>query len=345
MPRFRQITDGFEITQREFLLDVVATGSTNWSITNTLNINPGLAGVFTFLNQLAIAFEEYEFDQAVVVYEPSSGSVSTTQGLGTVMLASQYDLQDVPFLTQTEMLDYEYATVNRPDQAMIHPLECDPRQNQLARFYVRSGLLTGTTTSVDARYNAYDLCKVNVAIAGVPASAGVVLGKLFISYTCKFYKPKLYGGLAAYQMLHDYFSVVYTVTAGVLSAPIGPTFTTGSNVGSTAILSTNTVNYTFPVLNGATFNVFYAITTTGSVNAPSVTSSYGLGGGASAISPLFQTGSTGTTLTSGVSTSGIRLGTSAGTMSFNPANIIGVLSGTGTLTVTVGIYQVTSGTI
>jgi hypothetical protein len=266
MPRMSAAPDGgFVVTSREFIMDIAASGQTAWSITSSINLNPGLAQVFSFLSQLGVAFEEYEFDQFVVVYEPSSGSVSTTQALGTVQLATQYDLQDAAFGSQTEMLDYEYSTTNRPDFAMLHPIECDPRQNQIARFYVRSGLLAGTTTTVDPRYNAYDIGRLIVAQAGVPAAAGTVLGKLFFSYTCRFLKPKLYGGLASYNLLHDAFTFTTTYVSNTLTAVSTPTNSANATLGCslTGVLGTGFILAFPPAMQTGNFYVIITAGATG----------------------------------------------------------------------------------
>jgi hypothetical protein len=222
------LSDGVLVDSREFILDVISSGSTAWSIQTSVNLNAGLPQVFTYLSQLGVAFEEVEYLHLLAVYEPSSGELSTTQGLGKVMFATQYDLQDLQFTSQVEMLDYEYSTVARPCDPAIHPIECDPRNNPLSRFYLRSGLIMGTTSTYDPRYNAYDLGRLVIATTGVPAAAGVVLGSLYFKYAVKFFKPKLYGGLVAYNLLHDYYpgtGLGISGSSGVITSytlPVGP---------------------------------------------------------------------------------------------------------------------------
>jgi hypothetical protein len=236
--------DGVSISNKEFIGDVIATGSTAWSVNQTFNINPGLSATFAYLSQMAIGFEEIEWDGMVLVYEPSSGSISTTQGLGTVILATQYDMQDPGFLSEVEMMDYEFASSNVPFEPMYHPIECDPKQNQLSRFYVRTGLLTGTTTTIDPRYNEYDLGRISVATVGVPAGSGVILGKLWLVYKGKFFKPKLYGGVLGREIMHDYFvSTTVTTGSGAALTSLG-TMVAGSN-NTLGGLCTVT-GYTFP---------------------------------------------------------------------------------------------------
>lgn len=179
--------DAVEIFHKEFVGDIIASGSTAWSVVNILSLNPGMPATYPFLASLAPNFEQYEIVGAVVVYEPTSGSISTTQGLGSIQVATQYDAADPQFGSQAEMLEYEYASSCSPNKGLVHPIECAPRNNVLARLYTRSG--------PQANLQLFDLGKTTVAIAGVPASAGVVLGKLWITYHMRLYKPKVYGSI------------------------------------------------------------------------------------------------------------------------------------------------------
>jgi hypothetical protein len=253
VPTFSNRGGGFEVEHREFLFDVLGPATTNWTILQQMNLNPGLQTVFPFASQLAQNFEEVEWLGLVVVYEPSSGSVTTTQGLGTIQIATQYDLQDPNFATQQEMLDYEYATTCVPFQPMIHPVECDPRQNQLARFYVRSGLLTNTTSTYDARYNSYDLGRVTVACSGVPSTTTAVLGKIFLSYKFRLFKPKLYASLG-YGILHDSFTGGYSLTGAGIFSTFGAVVANTTNTLGGSLTTAGVYSFP-PYLSAGTYRV------------------------------------------------------------------------------------------
>jgi len=343
MPRIATLTDGFAFSHKEFLFDIAASGSTAWSITNTFNLNPGLANVFTYVSQIAVAFEEWEADQIVIVIEPSSGALSTTQALGTLQVATQYDLQDAAFASQAEMLDYEYATTNRPDMPILHPVECDPRLNQLARFYVRTGLITGTTTTLDPRYNAYDIGRVSIAQAGVPATAGTVLAKCFVTYTFRFYKPKLYAGLTGYNLLHDCLvPVTVTVTSGNITAISAPASTANSNLGGVFTASASAVTYAFPPQLG--YGNFLAYISIGSFSGSitqleSVTSNFTRVNCTNTANMPSNASGTAALLQSGVSTESIVITGPGATLTTSQANQFGVLVGSGTFLMQIYIAQ------
>jgi hypothetical protein len=239
---------------------------------NSYNINPLLPGSFPFASQMT-SFEEYEPVGLVLCYEPASGFLSSNQAVGTVQIFTQYDLQDPLPGTQTEALDYEFSTTFPPFEAAVHPIECNPRQNQLARFYLRNGLLAGTSTTFDARYNSYDLGRVSIATAGVPAAANTVLGKLFWSYHFRYHKPKLGGGLTGLSILHDQYPIVGTYIAGtsaVMTGLVPSALSSTSTLGTTLTWASGTLTLTFPpFLNLGSFLViisFNAATGVGLTN-------------------------------------------------------------------------------
>jgi Viral coat protein (S domain) len=71
-------------TNREYVRDI--TGSTTFKIDNWL-INPGIAQQFPWLSQIALNYEEFEFEQLIYTYKSLTPSVSvgtphTTWGSG-----------------------------------------------------------------------------------------------------------------------------------------------------------------------------------------------------------------------------------------------------------------------
>jgi hypothetical protein len=277
VPTFATRKDYVEMDFREFFCNVNGSGSTAWAIQQSFNINAGLASSLPLLSQTGMNFEEVEWMSLVVIYEAVSGSITTTQALGSVSLATQYDLQDPAFSTEQEMLDYEYATVTKPDCDCIHPIECDPRQNASARFFTRTGLLNNTTTTVDARYNAYDLGRFSVALSGCSAPVSATLGKLYWVGKVRFYKPKLYQWLGS-SILHDSFLGMSATTSGGVIVNFNGAGETSPGSSSTlgGFIGGNTAAYYFPanVYSGCyliAFNVGLASGTFGQALSPVVT--------------------------------------------------------------------------
>lgn len=253
------------LEHREFVCDVVAPGTTQFSRIATYDLQPALSAPLAYASQLASSFEEWEPEGLVWCFESTSGSITTTQGLGTVIVATQYDVNDLPFTSQVEMLDYMFSSSACPDTSFCHPVECDPRQNaSTTRLYTRTAAGVGNA-------NLYDLGKTTIALAGVPAAAGVVLGKMWLSYKIRLIKPKLYssilGNAIGYVSLKTNTSVAYNTPFGqpsIRSAGIGslynvaPNFTINSQVGFTGNQFTNNAVYFGPgFLPGGTYRAMF----------------------------------------------------------------------------------------
>ncbi len=173
-----------EICKREFLMDI--TGSTAFQNSVQIPINPGLFSSFPFLSALAANFEQYEMLGLIFEFKSTSANAlnSTNTALGTVVLATNYDSLDPIFVNKQQMESYEFANSTAPSSSIIHPIECDPRLNALARMYVRTGAVPANG---DARF--YDLGLFQLATAGMQAAS--TIGELWVSYHVRLHKPKL----------------------------------------------------------------------------------------------------------------------------------------------------------
>lgn len=190
-------------TFREYLGDVfsgpgpaLATGDQNsiFSV-QSFAINPGLVQLHPWLAPIAQQYEQWEPLGYIFEFQSKLTDFSTTQNLGSMMMASDYDVLDPPYTSKQEMLNAQYSSESKPTENMIHGLECDPALRPQSMFYVRSGDVAG-----DLR--EYDLCNFQIGTVGIPlkAAAGVVpqrlnLGSLYVHYTVRLYKAQLSNGL------------------------------------------------------------------------------------------------------------------------------------------------------
>lgn len=186
VPQFSQrlLTGGaIEICHREFIQDV----QSSVAFTNTsFSINPGVSATFPFLSQIAINFEQYELLGLIFEFKTTSATAvaSTNTALGVVIASTNYDVLDANFTSKQQMEAYEYTVSTVPCNSVIHPVECDPRQNTLKTMYVRTNAVP---SGADARF--YDLGNFQLATVGSQAAATV--GELWVSYHVRLLKPKL----------------------------------------------------------------------------------------------------------------------------------------------------------
>jgi len=95
------------VRNREYLGQVIS--STAFTVQGFFPINPGRDDTFPWLSQIARRFQEYTLKGMVFHYVPTSGSISTTQALGSVMMQTTYRSTDAPPTSKIEMLNEYWA--------------------------------------------------------------------------------------------------------------------------------------------------------------------------------------------------------------------------------------------
>jgi len=174
-----------EITNREFLGDI--TSSTAFNIAQTIALNPGISESFPWLSSVAQNYCQYRFRSLIFTFKSTSGALSTTQALGEIIGAANYNVYEKAFTNKTQMLNEVFSSSKVPSEDCLFPIECDPSQTTgTGLLYIRGA--SGVPSNQDQRF--YDLGTFYLATTGQPAG-GVVLGELWVSYVVEFYKPQL----------------------------------------------------------------------------------------------------------------------------------------------------------
>jgi len=244
-----------------------------------LSINAGLTVSFPWLSQIAQNFTMYEFQGLIFEYRPTSGEFGnlTTNALGKVVMATQYDPDAAQFISSVQMENYDYATACKPSEHMLHGVECKVKQRGVNMLYTRTG-----PTTKDKVFT--DLGLFQIAVEGVPftlttalcpngstlpigaTSLPVNIGELWVSYKVKLSRANLFGSYVASDVPTDSFygysngSTIYGGTAAQLSLSawssrysVPPASTYAASRLSNAIGGTLTSGslgglvYTFPV--------------------------------------------------------------------------------------------------
>lgn len=182
-------------SHREFIGNVTVTktgagpGLSQFQI-QSFAINAGMQSTFPFMSQIAQNFILYEFNGLLFEYIPTSGEYgsSSSNSLGKVIMATQYDPDAYSFQNAVVMQNYDYAVSVKPSQKAIHGVETKPKQRATQMLYVRTG-----NTNKDLIF--CDIGKFQVATEGIAFNdAGTaVIGELWVSYKIKLSRANLYG--------------------------------------------------------------------------------------------------------------------------------------------------------
>jgi len=113
--------------------------------------------------------------------------------LGTVVMATEYNVYNPLFASKQQMENYEWATSCKPSCSMLHEIETAKKETPVHTMYVTgaNNLTQLGTTVGDARL--YFLGLFALAVTGMQ-SAGFNIGELWVSYEIELKKPRIQTG-------------------------------------------------------------------------------------------------------------------------------------------------------
>lgn len=273
-------------SHREFVSDINSTTGFN---NQSYPINPGNSTLFPWLSTIAKNFEQYEFLGLIFEFKSTSatavGSVNT--GLGTVIMATDYDVLDSKYGDKRAMEVSEFSTSAAPYQSQIHPIECDPKQNVMKQLFIQPGNSVSAYVD-DPRFSA--LGNFQIATSGMQAVS--TIGELWVSYHVRLLKPQLESGesISSTSMKINAFVGVSGATPGITRfATTNPgAFTVTAETSPTRIVVTcNTI-----AAVGTYLMTYSIIANSGATNPTWNASAQTCGNGGGASFPLVATGAT-----------------------------------------------------
>jgi len=176
------------VRHREYLNDIVVPSSPTAFTNLSYTINAGDTATFPWLASIATQYQQYKFNGLIFEFKTLSSDITAGGALGAVILATNYDVLDTAFADKIHMENSQYAVSAKPSCSQIHTVECAPDETASKLYYVRS---PGSSSSVSQDARFFDLGKFQLATSGLPSSAGVVLGELWVSYDVSLYKPEI----------------------------------------------------------------------------------------------------------------------------------------------------------
>lgn len=256
VPGFGNMSQGTRVQHREYVGDIIATGSNNFSVT-AFPLNPGISGSFPWLANLAINYQQYEWMGMIweFISTCSDDTGGASMGMGTVIMATDYDAVDVDFTSKLAMENSQYCISAKPSSNQCHIIECAPHRSADTIKYVRSG---APGPNQDLRF--MDHGNFQIALSGTAAaSAGTVLGELWCTYDVVLYKPQLTGGLVGGNILFDHVKLTTTQASTITSTNhfgTSGTLVTDGTMGGT--FSSNAYSFPEEITQGQ-FLVVYSV--------------------------------------------------------------------------------------
>lgn len=186
VPLINTVEDGtIHVQHREFLGDISATTAAAFAV---YILNPTNIRTFPWLSTLARLFEEWEPCGIVFETLSTAGNAvsSTNASLGTVSLATQYNVREMVFVDKTRLLNHFYATSTKTSRNLMHAIECAPLERQNRVFF--TGALDGAP-SLDDDPRFRNLGLTTVWTQG--SQANYIAAELWITYDIKLMKPRM----------------------------------------------------------------------------------------------------------------------------------------------------------
>jgi len=237
--------DSIRVRKREYIAEVNAT--TAFSNTS-FPIQPGLNDTFPWLSAIANNYEQYRFNGLIFQFVSTSSDAiasTTNLGLGQVILATDYNAADEPYVNLPQMLGAMFSTSAKPSENILHAIECAPTDQAQKLYYVRSG---DVPTGTDIRL--YDMGNFQIATENMQSNY-TGMGQLWVTYDITFCKS-----VQNNQLGFDINTDSYFLTGVAVATPLGSarTLAEHSNLGTTV---TNTVLSFPPTLSSGYYMIVW----------------------------------------------------------------------------------------
>jgi len=109
--------------------------------------------------------------------------------MGTVMMATNYNVQELPFSSATNLLNTQFAVSAKPSKSFMHAIECDSHFQANPYKYIRDVNAQDSSVVSDPRF--YDMGRTTIATEGIPGDPGYVVGVLYVTYLVDLVTPIL----------------------------------------------------------------------------------------------------------------------------------------------------------
>lgn len=257
----KQVGRATIIKFREFLGDITLHASIVGEFkATTFVINPGNVTAFPWLSSIALNYDQYKALGVIFEFVTTTSDNSTTGAIGSVLMATQYDINDDTFETKNDMMNSAYSNECKLSESALHGIECDPTELTRNIYYTKA---SGSILAANNDSSDYDMAKFTIATDGGDLPVRTKVGSLYVTYEFALFKERIYSGLKAQEVLQWVWTLeANEFSPGLNFALIGAAANQTGGRSNTWSFTTNTIR--FPLeLPGA----YYRLMIVGSYNA------------------------------------------------------------------------------
>lgn len=174
------------IHYREYLGELVTGPVVGGFHATTFVVNPANSVTFPWLSNIARNYDQYV--PAGIIFEfksTATDSTTASASLGSVMIATEYDVLDSAPTSKSEMMNSAYSSEAKCSESMLHGIECEPTETQRKLWYTRHQ----DQPVSDVR--DYDFCHTTFATIGGGLPANQSIGSIYVHYEFVFYKEQI----------------------------------------------------------------------------------------------------------------------------------------------------------
>jgi hypothetical protein len=184
------------VKYREFLGDITTHPTVVGQFdARSYMINPGNVLTFPWVSGLALQYEQWKPLGILFEFKSTCSDSSTTSALGSILMATEYDITDPVYPNKTAMVNSAYSSESKMCDNALHGIECDPREAnrniQFVRVGANANLLAGTSADRD-----YDMARFTIATSGGALATKTVVGSLYVNYEFAFLKEQVQVGVS-----------------------------------------------------------------------------------------------------------------------------------------------------
>ena len=173
------------VEETEYVAEITPTAFPAFSL-QQFAINPGQAGTFPWLANIARNFDKYEFDLLEFIYRREVSEFANNGQTGKVMLAFDPDASDPAPISKQQLEAMDPHVDGMPCENMVLRVPASVLRQMNASWFVRPGAQPANTD-----LKTYDIGVLYVACQGT--AANTVVGELHVHYRLRLRVPNLVG--------------------------------------------------------------------------------------------------------------------------------------------------------